>query len=85
MSDRTYQFIEQYDGLVGFGLDRETDEASLTCYLQMMADDRCMAVLRERLKDEEIHQLHNLITYLLKQHFSDDEYHDLFLKEPHEH
>lgn len=79
MDSRGHQFIEEYKGLVGFGLDRETDEASITVYLQLFSDDRLMAVLRERLTDDEIEEILGLITSLLKKHLNHQEYHDLFL------
>jgi hypothetical protein len=85
MDERTYSFISTYDGLVGFGLDRATDEASLMVYLQQLADDRALDVLVKRLTDDEINELFELISRLLKNHFNSDEYHELFLREPHEH
>lgn len=74
-------FVEEYDGLVGFGLDRETDEHTLTYYLQKFSDDELMALIRHRLTDEEMEELFNLITRLMKQHFTEAEYHKYFLKE----
>ena len=40
MPKYTHKFVEEYDGHVGFGFDREVDEATLICYLQMFLDDR---------------------------------------------
>lgn len=85
MSKYSHRFIEEYTGFVGFGMDRETDESSLIVYLQQFSDDDLMAALRKRLSDEEIDQVVDLISRLLKTHLVDDEYHTLFLKDDHEH
>ena len=79
-----HDFIEQYQGFVGFGLDRPTDEASLIVYLQKFSDDELMAVLRQRLSDDEIDEVIDLISRLLKKHLQEEEYHRLFLKDPEE-
>ncbi len=77
----SHRFVEEYDGLVGFGLDRETDEHTLTYYLQKFSDDELMALIRHRLTDGEMEELFNLITRLMKQHFTEAEYHEYFLKD----
>jgi hypothetical protein len=81
VAGHSHQFVEEYQGLVGFGLDRATDEAALTVYLQKFSDDAHMAVMRERMTDEEIEQLFGLLSRLLRAHLSEPEYHRLFLKE----
>ena len=43
MPQHSHRFVEEYDGLVGFGLDRETNEKTLTYYLQKFADDAHIA------------------------------------------
>jgi hypothetical protein len=40
-----------------------------------------MKTLIKRLSDDELSEIFNLMTRLLKTHLSDTEYHDLFLKE----
>ncbi|MBF0531297.1 MAG: cytoplasmic protein [Deltaproteobacteria bacterium] len=84
MNIHSHKFVEDYTGLVGFGLDRETDEASLIVYLQKFADDQLMAALRGRLTDQELAELESLISRLLRKHLNDEEYHRLFLKDPDE-
>jgi hypothetical protein len=81
MSKHHYRFVEEYDGLVGFGLDRKTDEYTLTVYLQKFAEDRHMQLIRERLSDEDLEALFNQLTRLLKRYLSEEEYHQYFLKE----
>ncbi len=83
MKKYSHDFIENYDGFLGFGWDRETDENTLICYLQMFSDDRLMKTLSRRMSDDELDELHRLINRLLIEHLKDNEYHELFLKETH--
>lgn len=76
-----HRFVEEYQGLVGFGLNRETDEKSLMVYLQKFSDDDLLATLVPRMTDEELGETFDLITRLIKTHLRDEEYHRLFLKE----
>ena len=85
MSQHNHRFVEEYEGFLGFGLDPESDRASFTVYMQKFSDDDLMAVLRERVTNDEIDQAVDLVHRILSRHLSDDEYHELFLKEPHEH
>ncbi|MGD9050720.1 MAG: cytoplasmic protein [Desulfobacterales bacterium] len=81
MKRHSHNFVETYDGLVGFGADRESDENTVVFYLQKLSDDLLMKTLIKRLSDDELSEIFNLMTRLLKTHLSDTEYHDLFLKE----
>ena len=81
MSPYSHSFVEAYHGPVAFGLSREVDEASLVVYLQKFSDDRLMEVLRNRLSDEDIREVHDRIIDLLKKHLTHEEYHRLFLKQ----
>ena len=81
MGKHKHQFVEDYDGLVGFGLDRETDEKTLTWYLQKFSDDDHMAMIRERLSEEDLKSLFDLLGGLLKKYLSEEEYHRVFLKD----
>ncbi len=81
MALHSHDFIESYDGLVGFGLNRETDENTIIYYLQKFSDDRLMSVMRSRLSDEELEALFNQLSELLRKHLSEEEYHHFFLKE----
>jgi hypothetical protein len=76
-----HRFVEEYDGLVGFGLNREVDEYTLTYYLQKFADDDLMGLIRSRLTDLEMEELFDLVARLMKQHLTEEEYHRYFLKE----
>ena len=84
MTLHTHHFVETYKGLVGFGLDRQTDEDTLVYYLQKFSDDTLMKTLIKRLTDTELNTLFDTLSTFLGSHLSEEEYHDLFLKESHE-
>ena len=79
----THNFIKTYQGLVGYGADRETDENTITYYLQKFSDDRLMELITKRLSDAEMLELFDLINRLLKTHLTEAEYHRYFLKDDH--
>ena len=81
MNKHSHNFVETYDGLVGFGYDRKTDENTVEYYLQKFSDDKLMEIMKEKLLDEELSEIFFLITRLLKNHLSEQEYHNLFLKD----
>jgi hypothetical protein len=81
MATYSHQFVETYQGLIGYGLDRETDEYTIICYLQKLSDDTLIQQLIKRLSEDEMQEIFDLITRLLKKHLSDSEYHGLFLKD----
>ena len=83
MNTHSHQFVETYNGLLGFGLDRNTDEATVVCYLQKFSDDALMQIMIERLSDENLSEIFELITRMLKMHLTESEYHRLFLKDAH--
>jgi hypothetical protein len=68
MTIHSHNFVETYEGLVGFGADRETDENTVVYYLQKFSDDR-------------LTEIFSFITRLLKKHLVSSEYHEVFLKE----
>ena len=81
MPEHHHRFIDEYDGLVGFGFNRETDEKTVIYYLQKFSDDAVMQTLIKRLTDQDLTEIFNLLTRLLKSHLSENEYHSLFLKD----
>ncbi len=76
-----HTMVEEYEGMVAFGLSREVDEKSLMYYLQKFSDDDMLGVLVPRLSDEEINRLFAIMSELMRSHLSDSEYHGLFLKD----
>ena len=83
MTIHTHNHVETYDGLVGLGFDRETDENTIIYYLQKFSDDTLMEELIPRLSHEELEDIFSLLTRILKKHLKDPEYHRLFLKDDH--
>jgi len=81
MPAHTHRLVEDYDGFVGFGLSREVNEYTITYYLQKFSDDHLMALIRTRMSDSDIEALFDIVTRLMKQHLTDEEYHQYFLKE----
>ena len=81
MAKHSHRFIETYNGFIGFGLDRETDENALVYYLQKISDDTLARTLIQRMTDEERQTVFDMLSRLLKDHLSDNEYHQLFLKD----
>lgn len=81
MAIHTHNFVEKFDGLVGFGFDREGNEDTLIYYLQKFSDDDLMALIRGRMSDEDIEELFNLLGKYLKNYLSEEEYHEFFLKD----
>lgn len=83
MATHSHQFVETYQGLVGFGLDRKNDQNTIVYYLQKFSDDTLLQTLVKRLSDDELNDIFSLVTRLLKRHLTESEYHRLFLKDDH--
>lgn len=66
-----------------FGLNRTTDVQSLIAFLRQFGDDRLTQALVPRMSEDEIHQVLDLLTQIMRNHLSSDEYHRLFLGEEH--
>lgn len=81
MSAHRHTFVENYDGMVAFGLSRDVDEKTLIYYLQKFSDDDLAEVLVPRLTNEEMDGLFTLLSTLMQKHLTEDEYHRLFLKD----
>ena len=81
MARHRHTFVEAYNGMVAFGFNREVDEKSLMYVLQQFSDDAVLSALVPRLSDEEITGVFGMVTELLRRHFTDEEYHGLFLKD----
>ena len=84
MAKHSHRFVEEYDGFLGFGLNREVDGKTLTCYLQKFSDDQLMTLLRSRMSSEDMDTLSDLLIHLMKKYLTDEEYHRYFLKDDEE-
>lgn len=81
MSKHSHKFVDNYDGIGAFGLDRKSDEETIIYYLQKFSDDEVMKNLVPRLSDNELSEIYDMINKLLRSGFSENEYHNLFLKD----
>lgn len=81
MTTHSHTFVDTYEELVGFGLNRETNENTIIYYLQKFSDDELMQTLVSRMTDDELEEIFNMVNRMLKKHLSEQEYHRLFLKE----
>ena len=81
MPEPSHRFIEEFEGFIGFGLNRESDSDTVTYYLQKFSDDDLMHLLRDRMTDTDRRAIFDLISDLLRRHLSEDEYHRYFLKD----
>jgi hypothetical protein len=81
MKKHSHTFVESYDGLVGFGLDRATDEHTVRYYLQKFSDDAVTERVVPKMTDQELASVFDLLTRLLRNHLSEPEYHAVFLKD----
>jgi len=80
MAGHRHSFVETYKGLVGFGFDRPTDEATVKVYLQKFSDDEVIQTIVPRLSSPELEEIFNLLSGLLATRLSKEEYESLFLK-----
>ncbi len=81
MAKHSHQFVEDFHGFVAYGLDRETDENTVRLYLQKFSDDRLMETVLKRMTDEDLNEVFEVISKMLKKHLTEPEYHELFLKD----
>lgn len=81
MAKHSHSFVETYDGFLGYGLDRESNENTVQVYLQKFSDDRLMETILKRMSDDELAELFELTGKFLRKYLTDPEYHELFLKE----
>jgi len=77
----THNFSKTYDGLIGFGFNRKTDEHTICYYLQKISDDTLMQNLLKKMSDQDLQVLFDVLTRLLRTYLSEEEYHRLFLKD----
>ena len=81
MAKHSHLFVETFDGFLGYGMDRKTDENTLHVFLQKFADDDLMKTILTRMSDDDMAEVFEVISKMLKKHLSEPEYHELFLKE----
>jgi len=81
MAKHSHHFVEIFDGLLGYGLDRQTNEDTLEVYLQKFSDDDLMKTILKRMSDDDLDGVFDVVSKMLKKHLTEAEYHQLFLKD----
>ena len=81
MPKHSHTFVETFDGLVAYGLDRQSDENTVQLYLQKFSDDEVMKIVLRRMTDEDLAEVFEITGKMLKRYLSEAEYHRFFLKE----
>ena len=65
-----------------FGLSREHDIASIATFMRMLGNPDLVSTLAPRLSEQEINEVVDLMTMLMRSHLDENEYHTLFLHRP---
>jgi hypothetical protein len=81
MTKHSHRFVETFDGFSGFGLDRKSNEDTVQLYLQKFSDDRLMDTILKRMSDDDLTELFEVTSKMLKKYLDEPEYHELFLKD----
>ena len=81
MTKHSHRFVETFDGLLGYGLDRQTNEDTVQVYLQKFSDDQLMKIILKRMTDDDLTDVFDFTSKVLKKYLTEPEYHQLFLKE----
>jgi len=81
MARHSHRFVEKFDGLVGYSLDRQSDENTVQMYLQKVSEDHLMKTILKRMTDDDLAEAFELTGKMLKKYLTEPEYHQLFLKE----
>jgi len=81
VAKHAHDFVETYDGFLGYGLDRQSNENTVQLYLQKFSDDRLMQTILKRMTDDDLTEVFEVIAKLLKKYLTEPEYHRLFLKD----
>jgi len=81
MARHSHSFVETFDGFAGYGLDRQSNEDTVQLYLQKFSDDALMKTILKRMSDEDLAEVFDILSKMLKKHLTEPEYHRLFLKD----
>lgn len=81
MAKHSHDFVETFQGIVAYGLDRQTNENTVRCYLQKFSDDRVMETVLKRMTDDDLTELFEMTGRMLRKYLTEPEYHRLFLRE----
>jgi hypothetical protein len=57
MAKHSHRFVETFDGISGYGLDREANENTVQLYLQKFSDDGLMETILKRMTDDDLTEI----------------------------
>jgi len=63
---------------ISFGLNRQTDEQSLSIFMQRVGSPELMPLIASRMSNQEITDTVDFLSGLIKKHLSHEEYHNFF-------
>jgi hypothetical protein len=81
MAKHSHSFVETFEGFLGYGLDRESNENTVQMYLQKFSDDSLMKTILKKMTDDDLTEIFDIMGKMLKKYLTESEYHQLFLKE----
>jgi len=81
MAKHSHGFVETFDGFLGYGLDRQSNEDIVEVYLQKFSDDSLMSTILKRMTEEDLTEIFDVTGKMLKKYLTEPEYHKLFLKD----
>ena len=81
MAKHSHRFVETFDGFLGYGLDRQSNEDTVQVYLQKFSDDDVMKAILERMTDDDLTEIFEITGEMLRKYLTEAEYHQLFLKD----
>ena len=81
MTKHSHTFAETFNDILGYGWDRQSNENTVQMYLQKFSDDDLMNTILKRMTDDELNEIFEFTSKMLKKYLSEPEYHKLFLKE----
>ena len=81
MAKHSHSFAETFDGFLGYGLDRQSNENTVQLCLQKFSDDHLMKTILKRMTDDDLTELFETTSKMLIKYLTEPEYHQLFLKE----
>lgn len=84
MAKYSHRFAETFHGMGAYGLDRQSDEDTVQLFLQKFSDDTLMKTILKRMSEEDLDEIFDILSKMLKKHLDEAEYHQLFLKDEEE-
>jgi len=70
MARHSHSFVETFDGFLGYGLDRQSNEDIVEVYLQKFSDDFLMSTILKRMSDEYLNEVFEVTGNMLKIHLT---------------